>query len=47
MGDGIQRMLNGVITIVFVIGIVIGFILFVGLPWLWSILKPFIHMVTA
>jgi len=28
-----------------IIGVAIGFILFVGLPWLWGLLKPFIHMV--
>jgi hypothetical protein len=30
-----------------VVGIVIGVILAFGLPWLWEILKPFIHALTA
>lgn len=29
------------------IGVAIGFILFVVLPWLWGFLKPYIHYLTA
>jgi len=39
--------IKNALTIFLIIGIGIGFILFVGLPWLWALLKPFIHMVTA
>jgi len=29
------------------VAFLLGVVLAIGLPWLWSILKPFIHMVTA
>ncbi|MCB1909977.1 MAG: hypothetical protein KDH15_21660 [Rhodocyclaceae bacterium] len=29
------------------VGIAIGAALFVGLPWLWSLLKPWLHAVTG
>lgn len=28
-------------------GVLIGAALFVGIPWLWGILRPFIHAWTA
>lgn len=31
----------------FAAGVVIGISLWEGIPWLWTILKPFIHQVTA
>ncbi|MGL4404742.1 MAG: hypothetical protein ACRCT6_03220 [Notoacmeibacter sp.] len=28
-------------------GVFIGFVLFVGIPWLWQYIKPFVHAMTA
>jgi len=39
-------MFKEAIIVFLIIGVAIGFILFVGLPWLLALLKPFIHMVT-
>ena len=30
-----------------ILGIAIGGLFFVGLPWMWTFVKPFIHSVTA
>ena len=42
-----KGMFDGVIAALLIIGIFIGFVLFIVLPWLWSIAKPFIHSLTA
>lgn len=34
-------------VVLVVIGILIGGALFLGVPWLWGILRPFVHGWTA
>lgn len=29
------------------IGVALGAALFIGLPWLWGVLKPLLHLVTG
>ncbi|MDP1681075.1 MAG: hypothetical protein Q8L39_04795 [Burkholderiales bacterium] len=41
--DAFMGMFIGLI----VIGIAIGGLLFLGVPWLWHLLKPWIHTVTG
>lgn len=41
------NMFEGLVTALIVVGIVIGFVLFIGVPWLWQIVKPLIHALTA
>lgn len=38
---------RGMIIFFVSIGVALGFVLFVIIPWLWGIAKPFIHSVTA
>ncbi len=42
-----ERDFNWFMVLLVVFGIFIGALLFVGLPALWSVLKPFIHAWTA
>lgn len=28
-------------------GVIVGFVLFVAVPWLWRLLKPWIHQITG
>lgn len=35
------------ITLGLVAGVVIGFVLFVAIPWAWQYVKPWIHQMTA
>lgn len=30
-----------------VFGVLVGLLLAWGVPWLWGLIKPFLHMVTA
>lgn len=39
--------LGGAFLFLFIVGIIVGLFLTIGIPWLWSILKPLIHAVTA
>lgn len=39
--------MKGFMGVLVVFGVLIGFALFVGVPWLWSWLRPFIHGWTA
>lgn len=39
--------LDYVFGVLIVIGIFIGFVLFIGVPWLWDLLKPWIHSITG
>ncbi len=39
--------LDGAIAALVVVGIFIGFVLFVGVPLLWGFLKPWIHSITG
>ncbi len=39
--------LGGAFLFLFIVGIVMGLILSVGLPWLWELVKPWIHSATA
>lgn len=31
----------------FILGLIAGAVLFLGLPWLWRALKPWLHAVTG
>lgn len=44
MGPG---MFDGVVTAFITVGIAIGFVLFVVVPWLWDFVKPWIHALTG
>jgi hypothetical protein len=37
----------GVVWAMIILGVLIGFVLFVGVPWLWNFIKPFIHSITG
>lgn len=39
--------LRGAFLVLFLAGVFIGGILFAVLPWLWRLLKPWLHLVTA
>lgn len=39
--------LTGFFAALVVLGVIVGAVLAVGLPWLWSVIKPFIHALTA
>jgi hypothetical protein len=38
---------RGVFWSLFILGLIAGAILFVGLPWLWRVLRPWLHAVTG
>ena len=38
---------EGLVTAMIALGIAIGFVLFIVVPWLWQFVKPWIHMLTA
>lgn len=40
-------MFRGLFTALILLGVVIGGILFIVVPWLWRMLKPLIHSVTG
>lgn len=42
-----ERMFDGLVAILLVVGVVVGFVLVEVIPWLWGLLKPFIHAWTA
>jgi len=44
MGPG---MLDGVVPALITVGIAIGFVLFVVVPWIWDFVKPWIHAWTG
>ena len=35
------------VGILITIGVVIGIVLFIGIPWAWIYIKPWIHAITA
>lgn len=37
----------GLLAILVSLGVAIGWVLFVGVPWLWLIVKPLIHAITG
>jgi hypothetical protein len=37
----------GFMLVLVAIGVFIGWLFFVGMPWVWGVLKPVIHAVTA
>lgn len=39
--------LKGFFTALIVVGVVIGFALTFGVPWLWGLVKPLLHALTA
>ena len=41
-----EAIINGFIVL-FILGILIGLFLGLGLPWVWGLIKPIIHSVTA
>lgn len=45
--NGFSKAFEGVVITLVIIGIVIGFILFVAIPWAWPYVKHFIHTLTA
>jgi len=47
IGDAIAHAMIATIIAVAVVTAVITTALIFGIPWLWGILKPFLHMVTA
>ena len=38
---------EGIVIAMIAVGVAIGFVLFVVVPWLWQFVKPWIHMLTA
>lgn len=38
---------TGVFVVIFVVGAAFGGALFIGLPWLWRLVKPLLHTLTA
>jgi hypothetical protein len=38
---------RGVVPALIGVGVAIGFVLFVVVPWLWGLLRPLIHAATA
>ncbi len=41
------RMFEDVIPVLIGVGVAIGFVLFVAVPWLWQLVKPWIHALTS
>jgi hypothetical protein len=41
------NMFSGLVTGMILVGVAIGGVLFVAIPWLWRLLKPWIHAVTG
>lgn len=39
--------LDGIVTMLIVIGVIVGVVLAYGVPWLWDFIKPIIHSLTA
>ena len=39
--------LKGFFIMLIVFGVLVGLLLAWGVPWLWGLIKPFLHMVTA
>lgn len=39
--------LGGAFLFLLIAGIIIGLFLSIGLPWLWELVKPWIHSATA
>lgn len=38
---------GGLLIVLAVVCVAVGALLAVGVPWLWSVVKPFIHAVTV
>lgn len=47
IGEGFALMMSAFIRMVIVLAFVLGGLAVWGLPKLWSVLKPWIHQVTA
>ena len=43
----ITEMVMTFVCVVFAAGCCFGFLLFIGIPWIWNLVKPFIHMITT
>jgi len=41
------KMFDGLFTALILIGVAIGFGIFVVIPWAWQYVKPFIHAITG
>jgi hypothetical protein len=39
--------LDGIIPALVIFGVIIGVVICLVVPWLWSYIKPFIHAATA
>jgi hypothetical protein len=39
--------LKGFIVALIVVGVALGVVLAYGVPWLWSLVKPLLHAITA
>ena len=46
-GGYIDLDLAGFFWAIFIVGAVVGAVLFVAFPWLWALVKPWLHALTA
>ena len=46
-GGYIALDLAGFFWAIFIVGAVVGAVLFVAFPWLWALVKPWLHALTA
>lgn len=47
IGDAIGSAIIRLVIIAFLVGALLATFLIYGVPWIWSYVKPFIHMMTA
>lgn len=46
-GKMFEGMITALIVFCLVIGFLVGGVVFVAIPWLWDLLKPWMHAIAA
>lgn len=47
IGAGFERAMLHALLVVFAAGVIVALAIVYGIPWLWQLLKPLLHAVTA
>lgn len=47
IGSGMESAFMFVVGVVLVVGILLGVFGSVGVPWLWGVVKPWLHSITG
>jgi hypothetical protein len=45
--DGIAKMMGAMLMLFLLVGVAVGFVLFVAIPWMWPYVKAWVHAVTG